>query len=170
MPFLTAYTLAIIQHWYNRASRQRRAPFHNAASVPKARSEDANMKIAVVGSGYVGLVAGACLAELGHEVVLVDDDKRKISALQRAECPIHEKFLPELLQRHHNRFLRFTGNLTEAVESSQVVFIAVGTPPMEDGRADLFYVESVAQGIAPAIRDYKAVVVKCTVPVYTADW
>jgi UDPglucose 6-dehydrogenase len=128
------------------------------------------MKIAVVGTGYVGLVAGACLAELGHEVILVDDDKSKISALQRAECPIHEKFLPELLQRHHNRLLHFTGNLTEAVQSSQVVFIAVGTPPMEDGRADLSYVESVAQGIAPAIRDYKAVVVKCTVPVYTANW
>src|SRR5215831_15655606 len=128
------------------------------------------MKIAVIGSGYVGLVAGACLAELGHDVILVDDDKRKLSALQRAECPIHEKFLPELLQRHHNRRLRFTDNLSEAVRSSQVVFIAVGTPPKEDGHADLSYVESVAQGIASAIHDYKAIVVKCTVPVYTSNW
>jgi len=128
------------------------------------------MKIGVVGSGYVGLVAGACLAELGHDVILVDDDKRKLSALQRGECPIHEKFLPELLQRYHNGRLEFTGSLSKAVRSSQVVFIAVGTPPMGDGHADLSYVESVAQGIASAIHDYKAIVVKCTVPVYTSNW
>jgi UDPglucose 6-dehydrogenase len=128
------------------------------------------MKIGVVGSGYVGLVAGACLAELGHDVVLVDDDKHKLSALRRAECPIHEKFLPELLQRQHNRRLQFTADLSQAVGSSQVVFIAVGTPPTEHGNADLSYVESVAQGIAGAIHDYKTIVVKCTVPVYTSNW
>jgi UDPglucose 6-dehydrogenase len=128
------------------------------------------MKIGVVGSGYVGLVAGACLAELGHDVILVDDDKPKLSALHRVECPIHEKFLPELLQRQHNRRLKFTGNLADAVGSSQLVFIAVGTPPTENGNADLSYVESVAQGIANAIHDYKVIVVKCTVPVYTSNW
>jgi len=128
------------------------------------------MKIGLVGSGYVGLVAGACLAELGHEVVIVDDDKRKIAALQRSECPIHERFLPELLQRHGNRLLAFTSDLAECVRRSQVLFVAVGTPAKEDGRADVSYVESVARGIAAAINDYKAIVVKCTVPVYTSQW
>src|SRR5262252_8087923 len=128
------------------------------------------MKIAVVGSGYVGLVAGACFAELGHEVTLVDNDERKLAELQRGGCPIHERFLPELLERHHGQRLSFTGNLPEAVRGSQIIFIAVGTPPSEDGEADLSYVESVAQGIAGAIDDYKVVVEKSTVPVYTSSW
>ncbi|HEY7403984.1 MAG TPA: UDP-glucose/GDP-mannose dehydrogenase family protein [Candidatus Angelobacter sp.] len=128
------------------------------------------MRIAVVGSGYVGLVAGACFAELGHQVLLVDNDEHKITALQRGECPIHEKFLPELLERHRGRRLDFTGDLTEAVRRSQLIFIAVGTPPKDDGDADLSYVESVAQGIACAIDDYKVVVEKSTVPVYTNSW
>jgi UDPglucose 6-dehydrogenase len=128
------------------------------------------MKIAVIGSGYVGLVAGACFAELGHDVLLVDNDESKLVSLQRGECPIHEKFLPELLERHRGRRLAFTGNLPEAVRRSQLIFIAVGTPPKEDGDADLSYVESVAQGIAGAIDDYKVVVEKSTVPVYTNRW
>lgn len=128
------------------------------------------MKIGVVGSGYVGLVAGACFAELGHEVVLVDNDERKVAALQRGECPIHEKFLPELLQRHRGKRLHFTADLADAVHRSNVIFIAVGTPPKEDGDADLSYVESVAQDIASAIDDYKVVVEKSTVPVYTNGW
>src|SRR5215468_6105720 len=128
------------------------------------------MRIAVVGSGYVGLVAGACFAELGHDVTLVDNDERKLAELQRGGCPIHERFLPELLERHHGRRLSFTGNLPEAVRRSQFIFIAVGTPPSEDGDADLSYVESVAQGIAGAIADYKVVVEKSTVPVYTNRW
>jgi len=128
------------------------------------------MRIAVVGSGYVGLVAGACFAELGHQVVLVDNDERKLAELQRGECPIHEKFLPELLERHHGKSLDFTGDLTDAVRRSQLIFIAVGTPPKDDGDADLSYVESVAQGIACAIDDYKVVVEKSTVPVYTNSW
>jgi UDPglucose 6-dehydrogenase len=128
------------------------------------------MRIAVVGSGYVGLVAGACFAELGHQVLLVDNDDHKIAALQRGECPIHEKFLPELLDRHRGRRLDFSGDLTEAVRRSQLIFIAVGTPPKDDGDADLSYVESVAQGIACAIDDYKVVVEKSTVPVYTNSW
>lgn len=128
------------------------------------------MKIGVVGSGYVGLVAGACFAELGHEVVLVDNDESKLAAFKRGECPIHEKFLPELLERHRGRRLHFTSNLADAVHRSQLIFIAVGTPPKEDGDADLSYVESVAQDIASAIDDYKVVVEKSTVPVYTNSW
>ena len=128
------------------------------------------MRIAVVGSGYVGLVAGACFAELGHQVLLVDNDERKLAELQRGECPIHEKFLPELLERHRGKNLGFTGDLSEAVRRSQLIFIAVGTPPKEDGDADLSYVESVAQGIACAIDDYKVIVEKSTVPVYTNSW
>ena len=128
------------------------------------------MRIAVVGSGYVGLVAGACFAELGHQVILVDNDERKLAELQRGECPIHEKFLPELLERHRGKSLDFTGDLAEAVRRSQVIFVAVGTPPKDDGDADLSYVESVAQGIACAIDDYKVIVEKSTVPVYTNSW
>jgi len=128
------------------------------------------MKIAVIGSGYVGLVAGACFAELGHDVLLVDNDEKKITALQRGECPIHEKFLPELLERHRGTRLGFTADFPEGVGRSQLIFIAVGTPPKEDGDADLSYVESVARGIAGAIEDYKVVVEKSTVPVYTSHW
>ncbi len=128
------------------------------------------MRIAVVGSGYVGLVAGACFAELGHDVLLVDNDEHKLAALKRGECPIHEKFLPELLERHQGKRLDFTGDLPAAVRRSQLIFIAVGTPPKDDGDADLSYVESVAQGIACAIDDYKVVVEKSTVPVYTNSW
>jgi UDPglucose 6-dehydrogenase len=118
----------------------------------------------------VGLVAGACFAELGHDVLLVDNDERKLAELQRGECPIHEKFLPELLERHRDKRLGFTGDLADAVRKSEVIFIAVGTPPKDDGDADLSYVESVAQGIACAIDSYKVIVEKSTVPVYTNSW
>lgn len=128
------------------------------------------MRIAVVGSGYVGLVAGACFAELGHEVILVDNDSAKLTALKRGETPIHEQFLPELLERHRGHRLWFTSDLSEAVRQSSAIFIAVGTPPTEDGEADLSYVESVACGIAGCIDDYKVVVEKSTVPVYTSHW
>src|SRR6185437_14286343 len=124
------------------------------------------MRIGVVGSGYVGLVAGACFAELGHDVVLVDNDQQKLNALQRGECPIHEKFLPELLERHRGQRLHFTDDLAGAARQSHLIFIAVGTPPKEDGDADLSYVESVAKDSAVAIDDYTIVVEKSTVPVY----
>ena len=143
-------------------------PDTRTATVEHPR--DARMRIAVVGSGYVGLVAGACFAELGHDVLLVDNDESKLDALRQGACPIHERFLPELLARHRDRRLSFTGNLSEAVRRSQLIFIAVGTPPKEDGDADLSYVESVAQGIAGAIESYKVVVEKSTVPVYTNSW
>src|SRR5258708_12285283 len=128
------------------------------------------MEIGVVGSGYVGLVAGACFAELGHNVTLVDNDQQKLAALRRGECPIHEKFLPELLERHRGAKLSFTDDLHSAVRRSQAIFIAVGTPPKHDGDADLSYVESVARGIASAMDSYKVVVEKSTVPVYTNSW
>jgi UDPglucose 6-dehydrogenase len=128
------------------------------------------MQIAVVGSGYVGLVAGACFADLGHDVIVVDNDDKKLAALNRGEVPIHENFLPELLQRHRGTRLRFSDDLQTAVSASSAVFVAVGTPPTEQGEADLSYVESVARGIAGAINNYKIVVEKSTVPVYTSDW
>jgi len=106
------------------------------------------MKISVVGSGYVGLVAGACLADLGHDVIVVDNDHQKLAALNRGEVPIHENFLPELLDRHRGHRLTFTDDLQGAVRSSAAIFVAVGTPPTERGEADLSYVESVASGIA----------------------
>ena len=128
------------------------------------------MRIALVGSGYVGLVAGACFADLGHDVVLVDNDERKLAALQNGEVPIHEKFLPELLNRNRGTRLQFSDDLKEAVRSSAAIFVAVGTPPMETGECDLSYVESVAREISGAVDDYKVVVEKSTVPVYTSEW
>lgn len=128
------------------------------------------MHIAVIGSGYVGLVAGACFAELGHEVTLVDNDPAKYAALQRGEVPIFEQHLPELLARHRGRQLFFTDSTAAAVEASEAVFVAVGTPPLHNGDADLSYVESVARAVAGAVNDYKVVVDKSTVPVYTSEW
>src|SRR2546421_193567 len=128
------------------------------------------MHIAVVGSGYVGLVAGACFADLGHEVILVDNDEQKLAALKAGQVPIHENFLPELLGRHRGSRLEFSGDLQKAVRASGAIFIAVGTPPTEQGEADLSYVESVARSISGAINGYKVVIEKSTVPVYTSDW
>jgi UDPglucose 6-dehydrogenase len=128
------------------------------------------MRIAVVGSGYVGLVAGVCFADFGHEVILVDNDDRKLAALENGEIPIHEKFLPELLGRHRGRRLQFSDDLREAVHASSVIFVAVGTPPTDRGEADLSFVESVAREISGAIADYKVIVEKSTVPVYTSEW
>lgn len=128
------------------------------------------MQITVVGSGYVGLVAGACFADLGHEVILVDNDDRKLSALRGGQVPIHEKFLPELLSRHRGTRLHFSNDLKESVRLSSAIFVAVGTPPTESGEADLSFVESVAREISGGIDDYKVIVEKSTVPVYTSDW
>src|SRR5271169_5082105 len=128
------------------------------------------MRIAVVGSGYVGLVAGACFADLGHDVILVDNDQRKLAALRNGQVPIHEKFLPELLSRHRGHRLTCSADLQEAVRLSSAIFVAVGTPPTESGEADLSYVESVAREISGGINGYKVIVEKSTVPVYTSDW
>lgn len=127
-------------------------------------------RIAVIGSGYVGLVAAACFAELGYSVICVDNDLERVAALCRGEVPIHEQFLPELLDRHRGVRLRFSGSLAEAVKTCSVIFIAVGTPPKDNGEADLSYVESVAREIAQNINGYKVIIEKSTVPVYTSDW
>src|SRR5947208_6165498 len=131
------------------------------------------IRISVIGSGYVGLVAAACFAELGHQVTCVDNDANRVAALQRGEIPIYEQFLPDLLQRHRGGRLRFTGDLAEALRESQVIFIAVGTPSSESGETDLSYVEAVAREIAPIIAakpaDFKVIVEKSTVPVATCE-
>jgi UDPglucose 6-dehydrogenase len=128
------------------------------------------MRIAVVGSGYVGLVTGTCFAELGHDVVLVDNDEQKLADLRSGEVPIHERYLPELLARLRGNRLVFSGDLQGAVRESDAIFIAVGTPPTDRGDADMSYVESVAREIAGAVDSYKVVVEKSTVPVYTSQW
>jgi UDPglucose 6-dehydrogenase len=128
------------------------------------------MYLAIVGSGYVGLVAAACFAELGHDVICVDNDIKKVEALQRGETPIHEKFLPELLARHSGERLTFTSSLKDAVRASRVIFIAVGTPSGDDGECDLSYVEAVSREVAHTLEDYKIVVEKSTVPVCTSEW
>jgi UDPglucose 6-dehydrogenase len=128
------------------------------------------MQIAVIGSGYVGLVAAACFAELGHKVVCVDNDLDKIAALNAGESLIHEDYLQELLQRHRGTSLRFSASLTDAVAESLVIVIAVGTPATANGDADLSYVESVTREIAHSTRGYKVIVEKSTVPVYTNAW
>src|SRR5438128_9580385 len=128
------------------------------------------MRIGIVGSGYLGLVAGACFADLGHDVIVMDNDEKKLAALRDGLVPIHEYFLPELLRRHRGRRLHFSDDLHEAVRSSAAIFIAVGTPTTDSGDADLSYVESVAREISGAVNDYKVVVEKSTVPVYTSEW
>ena len=128
------------------------------------------MRIAVIGSGYVGLVASVCFAELGHNVVCVDNDAAKIRTLQAGNVPIHEDFLPQLLKRHHQRAVVFSDQLADAVRDAAAVFIAVGTPAGDEGNADLSYVESVARELAKALDGYKLIVEKSTVPVFTHDW
>ncbi|HEX8539102.1 MAG TPA: 2-dehydropantoate 2-reductase N-terminal domain-containing protein, partial [Cystobacter sp.] len=127
------------------------------------------MKIAVIGTGYVGLVAGTCFAESGHEVTCIDVNPRKIQALKRGEVPIYEPGLEELVRRNvaADR-LHFTEELAGAVGPAQVVFIAVGTPEGETGRADLQYVLAAAEQVARALRQYTVIVDKSTVPVGTA--
>jgi UDPglucose 6-dehydrogenase len=126
------------------------------------------MKIAVVGTGYVGLVVGACLADNGNTVVCVDIDEAKVEALRRGEVPIYEPGLEEMIVRNvAEERLRFTTDLAEAVRSSDILFIAVGTPQDEDGSADLTHVLRVAEDVGRAMDGPKVVVVKSTVPVGT---
>jgi UDPglucose 6-dehydrogenase len=127
------------------------------------------MKIAIIGSGYVGLVAGACFAENGNDVVCVDKDPAKIRVLQRGKIPIYEPGLEEMVRRNKaEERLTFTTALARGVRQSQIIFIAVGTPTGEDGSADLQHVLSVARELARAMNGYKVVVNKSTVPVGTA--
>ena len=128
------------------------------------------VQIAVVGSGYVGLVAAVCFAEMGHDVICVDNDQRKVDALRGGDTLIHELHLPELLNRYRNTKVRFMTDLAEATRECQAIFIAVGTPQSETGDADLSYVEAVASEIARSLTSYKVIVEKSTVPVYTNEW
>ena len=126
------------------------------------------MRICVVGSGYVGLVTGACLADFGMDVVCVDQDKAKIARLQAGDIPIYEPGLGTLAAKNEEAGrLSFTTELAPALEAATAVFIAVGTPPREDGSSDLRYVRDVAQAIGSRLNSYKAIVTKSTVPVGT---
>jgi UDPglucose 6-dehydrogenase len=128
------------------------------------------MNIAVVGTGYVGLVVGACFAENGNSVICVDKDAAKVRALQKGKIPIYEPGLEELVKRNRQEGrLTFTTTLPRAVRASQVIFIAVGTPEAEDGSADLQHVLGAARDVARAMNGYKVVVDKSTVPVGTAE-
>ena len=128
------------------------------------------MNIAIIGSGYVGLITGACFAEFGISVTCVDNDEKKIQLMRKGEVPFYEPGLEELLRRNLKAGrLHFTSDLAEAVDNSLVIFIAVGTPPRGDGSAEMKYVEGVAREIARHIKSYKVIVTKSTVPVGTGE-
>lgn len=128
------------------------------------------MKITIIGSGYVGLTTGACFAEVGHEVLCVDNDDKKIARLLKGDIPIYEPGLEEIVLKNvASGNLRFTTSTEDGVVSGEVIFIAVPTPPNEDGSVDLRFIEKVAREISPAIKDYKVVVDKSTVPVNTGE-
>ncbi|MFA5974952.1 MAG: UDP-glucose/GDP-mannose dehydrogenase family protein [Elusimicrobiota bacterium] len=129
-----------------------------------------SQNVCVIGCGYVGLVTGACLSEIGHRVVCVDNDPEKISALKAGKIPIYEPGLEKLVSKNVKaKRLSFAGQLAESVQKAQVVFIAVGTPPRPDGSADLTFIESVAREIALNLRHYTVVAEKSTVPVETGE-
>jgi len=128
------------------------------------------MDLSIIGSGYVGLVTGACFADVGHNVICVDNDPRKIESLKAGKVPIYEPGLEEVIHRNvsANR-LRFSGSIKEGVENSQVIFIAVPTPQQPDGSVDLSFIEKVAREIAGVLSDYRVIVDKSTVPVKTGE-
>ena len=128
------------------------------------------MDLSIIGSGYVGLVTGACFADVGHNVTCVDNDERKIEVLRTGRVPIYEPGLEELIHRNvaaHR--LRFSASIKEGVDNSQIVFIAVPTPPQSGGSVDLSFIEKVAREIAGVLTDYRVIVDKSTVPVKTGE-
>jgi UDPglucose 6-dehydrogenase len=127
------------------------------------------MKIAVVGTGYVGLVTGACFADMGNQVTCVDVDRKKIQQLKRGHVPIYEPGLEEIIHRNRGNRLSFTTDLTRAVQTSDFIFIAVSTPPGKGGEADITNVKAVALGIAKSINRYKIIINKSTVPIGMGD-
>ena len=129
------------------------------------------MNISIIGSGYVGLVSGACLAEIGHYVICIDNDENKIGLLKKGKIPIYEPQLEELFKKNVDRGrLSFSTSIEEGVSRTKIIFIAVGTPPKENGEADLSSVEKVCRQIARGMKEYKLIVEKSTVPVKTGRW
>ncbi len=129
-----------------------------------------SVSICVIGSGYVGLVASVCFAEMGHCVVCVDNDAARIQFLRNGGVPIYEEHLEGMLSRHRGKGVEFVTDVGGAVERSQAIFIAVGTPQGDSGAADLSYVEAVVSEISRSISGYKVIVEKSTVPVFTNEW
>lgn len=128
------------------------------------------MKVAIVGTGYVGLITGACLADMGHEILCIDNDRKKIETLKKGKIPIYEPGLEPLIKKGmKTKRLRFTTQIADGVKNSQVIFIAVNTPPLGDGRADLSYVEAVTREVAVHLQNYRVIVDKSTVPVKTGQ-
>lgn len=129
------------------------------------------MNICIIGTGYVGLVTGTCFAEIGNNVICVDNDEEKIEGLKKAKMPIYEPGLEDMVKRNvAKERLCFSISIKEGVKKSQVIFIAVGTPPRENGEADLSSVERVCREIAKNMDEYKLIVEKSTVPVQTGQW
>ncbi len=129
------------------------------------------MNICIIGAGYVGLVSGACFADLGHKVVCVDNNKKKIETLRKSKIPFYEKSLGDMVRRNVKAGrLSFVESIKEGVKRSLVIFICVGTPPRQNGEADLSYVEKVATEIAKNMSSYSLIVEKSTVPVETGKW
>jgi len=129
-----------------------------------------SVSVCVIGSGYVGLVAAVCFAEIGHRVICVDNDEARVKILRDGGVPIFEEHLPEMLAKHLGRGVEFTTELAAAVRDCDALFIAVGTPQGASGAADLSYIEAVVAEVARSIDGYKVIVEKSTVPVYTNEW
>jgi len=137
----------------------------------KIRQRQKGKRVSIIGSGHVGLVTGACLAELGNRVICVDNNAEKIATLRRGETPIYEPGLEELVKRNVRAGrLSFTTSIKEGVDNSEIIFIAVHTPSKPNGEADLCYVEAVSREVAQTMNGYKVIVEKSTVPVETGKW
>ena len=128
------------------------------------------MKLCIIGTGYVGLVSGTCFAETGNNVICVDIDAKKVERMRNGEIPIYEPGLDVLFERNTNQGrLTFTTDLAAAIEDAEIIFLALPTPPGEDGSADLSYILGVASDLSKIIKSYKVIVDKSTVPVGTAE-